>query len=118
MREAVRQWNLELPVRPWRDAYSSEDDFEVHTREFGSAERGVRLEERGVRLEERNGVDSRTGYVNQERVKAVLYGVETATFELETVDGVFQGSYAKLRVETTAAIEAEIEALFTRTFSR
>ena len=100
---------LELVL--WRDGRSSEDDFEVYTRWYGGADVGVRLEER-------SGIDLASGYVNQERTKAVVYGVRDLNLELETVDGVMEGSFVTLRLEGGAVLEASICEAFTRRFSR
>ena len=100
---------LELAL--WRDGRSSEDDFEVYKRWYGDADLGVRLEER-------SGIDSRTGYVNQERTRAIVYGVRDLNLELETVDGVMEGSFITLRLEGGAVLEASICEAFTRKFSR
>ena len=100
---------LELLI--WRDGRSSEDDFEVYTRWYGDATMGVRLEER-------SGIDPRTGYVNQERTRAVVYGVSNLELTLETVDGVMQGSFVTIRLEAELILESSIFELFTRTFSR
>ena len=100
---------LELAV--WRDGRSSEDDFEVYTRWYGSADCGVRLEER-------SGIDPRTGYVDQERTRAVVYGVSNLELTLETVDGVIEGSFVTLWLEAEPALEQMILEAFTRTFSR
>ena len=94
-----------------RDGRSSEDDCEVYTRWYGGADVGVRLEER-------SGIDPRSGYVNQERSRAVLYGLADLQLTLETVDGVLEGSFITLRLEADSALEASITEAFTRTFSR
>jgi hypothetical protein len=111
MRAAAGRLSINFEITWLRDDRSSEPEFEVYTRWYGSRERGVRLEER-------SGVDSKTGYVDQERTRAVLYGFDALALEVETVDGVFQGSFVNLRVEASAALEAELLELFTRTFSR
>ena len=80
-----------LELKFWRGQRSSKDDFEVYTRWYGDAEVGVRCGER-------NGIDPRTGYVNQERLRAVLYGFADLQLTLETVDGVMQGSFITLRI--------------------
>lgn len=95
----------------WRDGRSSEDDFEVYMRWFGDAATGVRCEER-------SGIDPRTGYVDQERTRAVVYGVNGLELTLETVDGVMQGSFITLRLEAEPMLESSISEAFTRTFSR
>lgn len=100
---------LELLI--WRDGRSSEDDLELYTRWYGDA--GV-----GVRLEERSGVDTRTGYVNQERTFATVYGVSGLQLALETVDGVMEGSFITLRLDVEPALESFMLEAFTRTFSR
>ena len=100
---------LELVL--WRDGRSSEDDFEVYKRWYGDADLGVRLEER-------SGIDSRTGYVNQERTRAIVYGVRDLSLELETVDGVMEGSFITLQLEADPVLEAAICEAFTRMFSR
>ena len=100
---------LELVL--WRDGRSSEDDFEVYTRWYGGADVGVCLEER-------SGIDLASGYVNQERTRAVVYGVRDMNLELETVDGVMEGSFVTLRLEGGAALEASTLEAFTRRFSR
>ena len=100
---------LELAV--WSDGRSSEDEFECYTRWYGDATIGVRCEER-------SGIDLRTGYVNQERTLATIYGVGGLQLTLETVDGVMEGSFITLRVITEPLLEQTILELFTRTFSR
>jgi hypothetical protein len=100
---------LELIV--WRDGRSSEEDFEVYTHWYGDA--GV-----GVRFEERSAVDRRTGYVNQERTLATVYGVNGLQLSFETVDGVMEGSFVTLRLEAAPVLESSILELFRRTFSR
>ncbi len=100
---------LELLI--WRDGRSSEDEFEVYTRWYGDAAMGVRCEER-------SGIDQRTGYVNQERTFAALYGMSDLELSLETVDGVIEGSFVTVRVEAAPMLEQTILELFTRTFSR
>lgn len=100
---------LELLI--WRDGRSSEDDFELYTRWYGDASVGVRLEER-------SGVDARTGYVNQERTFATVYGVSGLQLALETVDGVMEGSFITLRLDVEPALESFMLEAFTRTFSR
>ncbi len=100
---------LELAV--WRDGRSSEDDFEVYTRWYGDAAIGMRCEER-------SGVDPRTGYVNQERTRAVVYGLADLELTLETVDGVIEGSFISLRVSAEPILEQTILELFRRSFSR
>jgi hypothetical protein len=100
---------LELLI--WRDGRSSEDEFEVYARWYGDAAIGVRLEER-------SGIDPRTGYVNQERTRAVVYGVHDLELTLETVDGVIEGSFVSLRINADAALEQAMLKAFRRTFSR
>lgn len=100
---------LELLI--WRDGRSSEDDLELYTRWYGDASVGVRLEER-------SGIDARTGYVNQERTFATVYGVSGLQLALETVDGVMEGSFITLRLEAEPALESFMLEAFTRTFSR
>ncbi len=115
----VLAWLLEVagwfdpPPEPRasREARSSEDEFEVHTRWFGTPARGVRLEER-------NGVDARSGYVNQERTRGALYGFDGVDLTLETVDGVFEGSFAELRVDGDEPFCARALESFTARFSR
>ena len=101
----------QLELNSFRDGRSSEDDFECYTCWYGDA--GV-----GVRLEDRSGVDPLTGYVNQERTKAVLYGFAGLQLTLETVDGVMEGSFITLRLEAEPVLESSIFEMFTRTFSR
>lgn len=100
---------LELLI--WRDGRSSEDDLELYTRWYGDASVGIRLEER-------SGVDARTGYVNQERTFATVYGVSGLQLALETVDGVMEGSFITLRLDVEPALESFMLEAFTRTFSR
>ena len=71
-----------------------------------------------MRCEERSGIDPRTGYVNQERTFATVYGVRDLELTLETVDGVIEGSFISLRVSAEPILEQTIIKLFTRTFSR
>ena len=100
---------LELLI--WRDGRSSEDNFECYTRWYGDATISVRLEER-------SGIDPRTGYVNQERTLATVYGVNGLQLILETVDGVMEGSLITLQLEAEPVLESSIFEMFTRTFSR
>lgn len=101
----------QLELAAWRDERSSEDDFECYTRWYGNADCGVRCEER-------SGIDPRTGYVDQERTLATVYGLDGLELTLETVDGVMQGSFISLRLEAEAALERAILEAFTRSFSR
>ena len=94
-----------------RDGRSSEDEFEVYTRWYGDAAIGVRCDER-------SGIDPRTGYVNQERTFATVYGVSNLELTLETVDGVMEGSFITLRLSAEPILEQTILELFTRSFSR
>ncbi len=105
------QVDVSIPASAFHDDHSSEDEFEVHTRLYGDVERGVRLEGR-------SGIDPNTGYVNQERTRAILYGVSDFILELETVDGVFQGSYAELTVTASEPTTARILGTFKASFSR
>jgi hypothetical protein len=111
MREVFGILGGEFRARLHHDARASEDEFEVYTRWFGS-------DERGVRLEERNGIDPRTSHVNREHTRVVIHGFQAVTLEVETMDGVLEGSFVTLRVEASPALEAALLELFTRTFSR
>ena len=101
----------QLELNSFRDGRSSEDDFECYTRWYGDAVIGARLEER-------SGIDPRTGYVNQERTLATVYGVNGLQLILETVNGVMEGSFITLQLEAEPVLESSIFEMFTRTFSR
>jgi hypothetical protein len=110
LRVVVHLLEPDLELAVWREARASEDEFELYARWFGDAARGVRLGER-------NGIHPSSGFVNQERVFGALYGFDI-TLELETVDGVFEGSFATLRLEADAALEERVLEMFTQMFSR
>lgn len=94
-----------------RDERSSEGDFECYTRWYGDTDCSVRLEQR-------SGIDSRSGHVDQERTLAVVYSVKSLTLNLETMDGVMEGSIITLRLEADPALESSIVEMFTRSFYR